>query len=207
MIVLLDTATPFDECERDLGGVVVEQLLTPLTRYRLQRPDAPFAVDNGSFSEFDGPAFEALLRRELHRRAQCRWVAAPDVVGQACRTLELFDHWHPILNGGGDGWPVAMVAQDGQENQRIPWDRMAAVFIGGSTEWKLGKHAQAIVRVAKQLGKWVHAGRVNTPGRFEYFEEMGADSIDGTGLSRYTWMRKRIAESASQMRLFGKGDR
>jgi hypothetical protein len=52
------------------------------------------------------------------------------------------------------------------------------------------------------LRQWVHAGRVNTPGRFEYFESLGADSIDGTGLSRYSWMRERIYENATKPKLF-----
>jgi hypothetical protein len=37
--------------------------------------------------------------------------------------------------------------------------------------------------------------------RFEYFEELGADSIDGTGLSRYSHMRERIYSKAIQPNL------
>lgn len=196
MIVMLDTSHNLKGCERELG-CPVEQLLTPLTRYLPQYPDEYFAIDNGAFSGFDVRAFKSLLAREAPRRHLCRFVALPDVVASARRTLEAFDYWYPRL----DGWKKALVAQDGQEVLPIPWDHIDAVFIGGSTSFKVGKHAADIIRAAKICEKWVHIGRVNTPGRFEYFEGLGADSIDGTGLSRYTWMRKRIYSHATNPNL------
>ena len=197
MIVLLDTSHDLTQCERELG-VPVEQLLTPLTRYLPQNPDQNFAIDNGAFSGFDVAAFERLLAKHSNRKELCRFVALPDVVASARRTLEAFDWWHPRL----DGWRKALVAQDGLESLPIPWDRLDAVFIGGSTEWKLSKHAADVIRTAKICGKWVHAGRVNTPGRFEYFEGLGVNSLDGTGLSRYSWMRDRIYRAHHEPTLF-----
>lgn len=197
MIVMVDTSHDFDECEKELG-CDVEQLLTPLTRFLRQRKDAYFAVDNGAFSNFEAEGFMSLLKREWDARRLCRFVAVPDVVGDARRTLEVFERWHTKLSG----WPIALVLQDGQENLPIPWECIQAVFIGGSTQWKLGIHAAACVKAAKALDKWVHAGRVNTPARFEYFEKLGADSIDGTGLSRFSWMRERIYEKAVKPNLF-----
>lgn len=196
MLVLLDTSQKLDDCAAELG-CEVEQLLTPLTRFNLQRPEARFAIDNGAFSGLNIKAFQSLLAREKHRQSQCIFVAVPDVVGSARRTLELFEHWRHHLTG----WPLALVAQDGQQDMPIPWDQINAVFIGGSTEFKLSKHAEQIVRAAKALGKWVHAGRVNTPGRFEYFKKMGADSIDGTGMSRFSWMREAIYAKSKQLSL------
>ena len=83
----------------------------------------------------------------------------------------------------------------------IPWDEIVAVFIGGTDDFKLGRHGAACVKAAKALGKWVHVGRVNTPGRLEYFEDLGADSCDGTGLARYSHMRAAIYENARQPKL------
>lgn len=197
MLVLLDTSQKLDDCAAELG-CEVEQLLTPLTRYKLQRPDSRFAIDNGAFSSFDVKAFNALLAREFDRRHNCIFVCAPDVVGSARRTLEVFHRWKTKLID----WPVALVAQDGQQDLEIPWDEIKAIFIGGTTEFKLSKHTEQIVKAAKALDKWVHVGRVNTPGRFEYFEKMGADSIDGTGLSRYSGMRDAIRISAMQPEIF-----
>lgn len=191
MIVLLDTSAPLDGCAVELGAPV-EQLLTPLTRFKSQHPAARFAIDNGAFAGFEAPAFLALLARERPRRHLCRWVAIPDVVGSARRTLECWEHWRN--NGALSGWKRALVAQDGQEGLPIPWRDLDAIFIGGSTRFKLSDDAATIIRAAQVMGKWVHVGRVNTPARFEHFERLGVDSIDGTGLSRYSWMRTAIYE-------------
>lgn len=196
MIALLDTPHDLQVASGELG-CPVEQLLTPLTRYRL-RGDGTFAIDNGAFAGFDRKGFESLLKREEQNISRCRWVAVPDVVGSARRTLEVFEHWY----GRIAQWPLALVAQDGQENLPIPWDLIAAVFIGGSTEWKLSQHAVAVIRAAQAMGRWTHVGRVNTPGRFEYFDNLGVDSIDGTGLSRYSWMRERIYKAQTEPNLF-----
>lgn len=197
MIVMLDTPDDLAECESELG-LPVEQLFTPLTRRLPQRPYARFAIDNGAFSRFDRDGFLRILEKHKDRRDLCRFVALPDVVGSARRTLEAFDHWHSIL----EGWPRALVAQDGIENLPIPWAQIDAIFIGGTTKFKMGKDAADVIRTAKILGKWVHAGRVNTPGRLEYFDNLGADSIDGTGLARYSWMRESIYRSANEPGLF-----
>lgn len=197
MIVLLDTGQSLSECERELG-VPVEQLLTPLTGYRPQNPEQHYGIDNGAFSGFDRVAFERLLDKHRDRRHLCRFVALPDVVASARRTLETFEYWRKRL----PGWRKALVAQDGLESLPIPWDQIDAIFIGGSTGWKMGRHAADVIRTAKILGKWVHVGRVNTPGRFEYFEALQADSIDVTGLSRYSWMREKIYRAVHEPRLF-----
>jgi hypothetical protein len=196
MIAMLDTSEELSVAQGELG-CSVEQLLTPLTRFRRQDQQGFFAIDNGAFAGFDANAFKSLLEREWESRLLCRFVAVPDVVASARRTLEVFEYWRYKLTG----WPLALVAQDGQEELSIPWEAIEAVFIGGSTGWKLGKHAADVCRAAKAMGKWVHAGRVNTPARFEYFEKLGADSIDGTGLSRYSWMRERIHSQAIQPNL------
>lgn len=196
MLALLDTSEALDVCALELG-CPVEQLLTPLTRFIRQKEHQEFAIDNGAFAGFDCAKFVSLLARENAAKHLCRFVTVPDVVGDARRTLEVFDHWKYQLTG----WPLALAAQDGLENLSIPWKQLQAIFIGGTTAWKLGEHARAVIRAAQAMGKWVHVGRVNTPGRFEYFENLGADSIDGTGLSRYSWMREAIFASAEQPRL------
>ena len=193
MLVLLDNGQDLAQCSRELGQPV-GQLLTPLTRYRRRDPALPWAIDNGGFSGFDEAAFVALLEREASDRAGCLFVAAPDVVASAIRTLEIFERWRERLRG----WPVALVCQDGQENLPIPWDDIDAVFIGGSTAWKCGPAVVQIIRAAKILKKHVHVGRVNGPQRFQHFEELGADSIDGTGLARYSHMREAVRRRGDQ---------
>lgn len=197
---MLDTSEDLAVCEAEIG-CPVEQLLTPLTAFRRKRPDAFFAIDNGAFSRFNVAAFSGLLQREYASRSLCRFVAVPDVVASARRTLEVFQNWRYRLTA----WPLALVAQDGQEDLEIPWPGLDAIFIGGSTGWKMSKHAADVIKAALAMGKWVHVGRVNTPGRFEYFEELGAHSIDGSGLARYSWMRSRIYENATRPTLFDSG--
>lgn len=197
---MLDTSHDLDVAEKEVGQPV-EQLFTPLTRFTPQRPSERFAIDNGAFSNFDARAFRSLLEREKPRQALCRFVAVPDVVGSARRTLEVFKVWKEELHNH-QGWPLALVCQDGQQDHPIPWSDIDAIFIGGSTEWKLGVHAAACVKAAKALEKWVHVGRVNTPERYEYFEQLGADSIDGSGIARYSHMRQNIKERNGNHRLF-----
>lgn len=195
-MALLDNGQDLAECEAEIG-VPVGQLLTPLTRYRLRDPERPWAIDNGGFKRLDIQAFDALLAREAHHKDKCIFVAAPDIVGSAQRTLELFERWLPRL----EGWPVALVCQDGQEGLPIPWDDIAAVFIGGSTMWKCSHHVEQIVKTALILGKHVHGGRINGDQRWLHFERMGAHTGDGTGLARYTHMRKAIARRHDQAEL------
>jgi hypothetical protein len=124
-------------------------------------------------------------------------VASPDIVGSAQRTLELFGLFRPML----EGWKVALVCQDGQENLPIPWDRIDAIFIGGTTLWKCSTHVERIIKTAKLFGKWVHVGRINTPSRYSHFEELEVDSFDGSGVARYTHMREAIAARDTQQDL------
>jgi hypothetical protein len=193
MLALLDNGQDLDECAAEIG-CEVGQLLTPLTRYRLRDSERPWAIDNGGFSGLDIKAFMALLEREAHHKDKCLFVTAPDIVGSARRTLEVFERWRPRL----DGWRVALVCQDGQEDLPLPWDDIAAVFIGGTTNWKGSDHVVHIVRAAKALDKWVHVGRVNHAARFEHFEKIGADSFDGSGIARYTHMREAIKNRGNQ---------
>lgn len=196
MIVLLDTSEPLDMCAMELG-CEVKQLVTPLTGFLRQKEHDEFAIDNGAFAGFNKTAFLRILSRESEARHLCRFVVVPDIVGDARRTEEAWDHWKYNLTG----WPLAFAAQDGIENRAIPWKQIGAIFIGGTTGWKLSSHAKAVIRTAQAIGKYVHIGRVNSPGRFEYFESLGADSIDGTGLSRYTHMRDQIWKTYNQPNL------
>ncbi|XAI96947.1 hypothetical protein [Synechococcus phage Ssp-JY42] len=198
-MALLDNGQDLDQCAAELGAPV-GQLLTPLTRYNLRDPTRPWAMDNGGFKEVDVPGLLSLLAREARNKASCLFVAVPDVVGCARRTLEVFERWkdRPEL----EGWPLALVLQDGQEDLDIPWDDLDAVFVGGSTRWKLSEHVGHIVKAAKVLGKRTHAGRVNDPARWQHFEDMKVDTADGTGLARYTHMREAIARRSPTPTLF-----
>lgn len=113
-------------------------------------------------------------------RERCAFVVAPDVVGDAAATHEVAAPWLPRIRAAG--FAVAYVAQDGM--QRLPdpttWD---ALFIGGSTAWKLGTDAARLTAEARELGKPVHMGRVNSRKRMTIALATGCTSVDGTLLT------------------------
>lgn len=159
-------------------------LQTPRASYSLEGV-ARWAMDNGCYSPRGYPgdeAFLALLERHRPHQSQCLFVCAPDVVGDAEATLA---RSAPMLGRiRALGYPVALVGQDGMEALPIPWDAIDWVFIGGSTEWKLGPGARVLVARAKSYGKRIHVGRVNSAKRFRYAAHtLKADSVDGTFLA------------------------
>jgi len=159
------------------------QLRTPLTKYA--RAPVPYGLDNGCFKSFDQKVWGRLLvEADLDRPI---FVCLPDVVGDAQRTLELFEHFWTRTQE----LPRALVLQDGIERVRIPWGDINAVFVGGSDRFKYSEQAIAAARTAKMLGKWVHVGRVNTADRVRNWLGI-ADSIDGSGISRYDHMLEDV---------------
>ncbi len=188
MIILVSGATA---TTRRLGPHRLGALITPFSGNKTPT-DRVFAGDNGCFLRYDPTAIIAMMQR-IHGTPDCLFMTAPDVVGDAGATLELFKQWRKVIVWFG--LPVALVAQDGLERQRVPWSRLDALFIGGSTEWKLGTAAAALAHEAKQRGKWVHMGRVNTRRRLEYAGSLDVDSVDGTQASMFAdthlpWMRE-----------------
>jgi hypothetical protein len=162
---------------------LVGRLVSPRSGNKV-RPTEIWAADNDAFGAWDEARFLRMLHRiEDWSRAHCRFVAAPDVVADPRATLERFgDWWYEIA---GRGLPVALVLQDGAEDLELPWEALDAVFVGGTTEWKLSAAAEDLVREAKRRGKWAHMGRVNTRRRLRHALEAGCDSVDGTGWSMF----------------------
>lgn len=142
----------------------------------------PFCIDNGAFSGFDAPAFCRLLGKAAGL-PNCLFVVAPDVVADARTTLRRFLLWEPIIRECG--FPVAYVLQDGLGGAGVPWRFVDAVFIGGTTEFKFSAAVKLAVSQAKELGKHVHMGRVNTLKRLDYAHSLGCDSVDGSRFSRW----------------------
>jgi len=140
-----------------------------------------WAADNQAFTKgFEPAVFFPWLDSMLPYRKTCLFVPLPDVVGDAGLTLVYFGMWrYKFL-----GWPIAFVAQDGQESLSFPEARLWDVlFIGGSTEWKVSDAAASVIIRAQSIGKHIHIGRVNWWRRYEHFRGMeGSDEFtcDGT---------------------------
>ena len=166
------------------------QLRTPATGYA-RKEGVTWVMDNGSFSNFDEIAFLRMADVAV-TDPYCKWVAMPDVVGDNAATMRLFSHYKKILESHWIPTPdlknkLAFVIQDGAKVANIPWAEITAVFLGGSTKFKLSREAWVILEAAKKKKKWVHVGRVNTPPRIGYFHGI-ADSIDGSGIAMYDHM-------------------
>ena len=156
------------------------QLRTPLTNYA-RAEGIPFGLDNGCYAKFDRRAWDRLL--EQAETDAPVFATLPDIVGDAARTLDLFRYFLRHTNG----IPRALVLQNGIEHHPIPYEELAAVFIGGDDAFKISKVAINAARAAKILGLWVHVGRVNTAKRLRNWVGL-ADSIDGSGISRFDHM-------------------
>lgn len=153
---------------------------------RIRPPDgALWAADNGVYGKgFPGEgAWWAWLQSwvETNDRERCLFATAPDVVGDAAATLERSRPWLPRI--AELGVPAAFVAQDGLEPAQVPWDDVGVLFLGGSTEWKLSPAAAQLALEARERGRRVHMGRVNSWRRWQVAEAFGCDTCDGTYLA------------------------
>lgn len=138
-----------------------------------------FAADNGCFVQSEKYSDEGYLNwlNKLDRKS-CLFATAPDVVGDAEKTRERSYPMLPKIRSLG--FKAAFVIQDGETPDNILWNELDAIFVGGSTAWKLGPEAADIVSEAKRRNKWVHMGRVNSFKRMRLAAAIGCDSVDGT---------------------------
>jgi hypothetical protein len=140
----------------------------------------PWAADNDCFQGLHEQRFLKMLDR-IADLPGCLFVSCPDVVGDHAATLELWHEWSAMI--GAAGQPAAFVLQDGASWDEVPIG--VPLFIGGTTEFKLGDECAALVARAKSEGRWVHMGRVNSAKRMSYAASIGVDSVDGTGWVRF----------------------
>ncbi len=159
-------------------------MTTPAQGNRI--PDgAMYACDNGKFGKgWPGAErwYEWLARTvDRYGADRCLWAVAPDVPFDAAGTLAESLPWLARIRELGI--PAAFAAQDGCDQLGVPWDDFDVLFIAGSTEWKTGPVAEQLARDARQRGKAVHMGRVNSLQRMRTAEWFGCDTADGTYLA------------------------
>lgn len=168
-------------------------------------------ADNSMLS---GPDPDNILRLwdrlAVLRPPGLRFVACPDdatmtqsgpVVSWA-GTLTLWRCWLPAIRARN--LPAAIVLQDGASVGDVPWDEAQAVFVGGSTRWKLSQAAALLIRVAKAKEKWVHVGRINSMRRLSHFDQLPVDSFDGGQFSMFpdTYIPKYLRRLEYQQKGF-----
>lgn len=174
-----------------------------------------WACDNDCFTGYRPDRIRNFLERFREYAPYCRFFNCPDVVehrdgidyGNASATLSRFDEWEPVLRGLG--WRVAFTLQDGMERYSVPWERMDALFIGASDNWRIRSHHAYVreqIAEARSRGLWVHVGRVNTINKIQLWRLAGVCSFDGTKYTREPVNVKLHlpfhSSSFSQMELF-----
>lgn len=164
----------------DMGALGL--MNTPKNNYAL-RDGWTWAADNGCFGRgYPGDAawLAWLGKFTPAQRAACLFATAPDVVGDAQTSLARSLPFLPTIRQLG--YPAALVTQDGLTPDMVPWSDVDWLFIGGTDAHKLGPEAKALIIAAREHGKRVHVGRVNSQRRFLAFAALGVDSVDGTYL-------------------------
>ena len=186
-------------------------LMSPDTLNRVKGKRAPrwpdgspagYALDNGAYgaflrgSGFDDDAFLWAVE-SIGERAD--FVVIPDTVADRDATLSQADSWFDRLSG----LRLMLAVQDGMHISDIePWfDRGVGVFVGGSTTWKL-RTMNSWCKAAKSAGTKSHIGRVNTVKRIRMCQYAGADSFDGTSVTRYSCNIHRLDSALRQGCLF-----
>ena len=143
----------------------------------------PWALDNDAFSawehgtDWDEGLYWEFLDWAKGQKCQPRWAAVPDVVTDPEATLKNWEKFSPKV--AEYGWPLAFVAQDGMTPEDVP-ENADLVFIGGTYRWKWRNVPEFTASCPR-----VHVGRVNTLFRLRRCDELGVESVDGTG-----WFRR-----------------
>lgn len=139
-------------------------------------------ADNGCFSQ--QWTHDRWFRWLIDQPRTIRFAVAPDVydpTGGPCHeaTMDRWRTYGPLIER--HGFTPAFVCQVGASIAELP--DAPVLFLGGTTEWKLGPEAWRITEWARAEGRWVHMGRVNSQRRFDTARMMGCDSVDGTFLT------------------------
>lgn len=150
-----------------------------------------YALDNGAWTafqrgeSFDVPAFEKAVAL-LGPGAD--WIVLPDIVAGSLASLRFSLDWLDALRNRPSlrGSQYLLAVQNGMEPQHIGplVGPEIGIFVGGDTPWKLATMA-SWARLAHERGAICHVGRVNTVRRIRLCAAAGADSFDGSGVSRF----------------------
>jgi hypothetical protein len=185
-------------------------MLTPYSERKLppsSEMDLSFswAADNGCFADRWKEQTWKTWIESLPSPSEALFATIPDVVLDHESTLRSWHQHKEFVRG--KGFKIAFVLQDGARREQIPFHDMDALFIGGSTEYKLSSEAKMIIDEAKDRAKWIHMGRVNSLKRLRIAHEWGCDSVDGTFLAfapdfNTTRLLKMMKEIRKQDSLF-----
>jgi hypothetical protein len=163
-----------------------------------------YALDNGAWSAFvqqepfDEDAFLVAVDR-LGEGAD--WIVLPDIVAGGLLSLDYSLRWKERLRGMPTKLLIAV--QNGMQIDDVAslLSPAVGIFIGGTTEWKEAT-AQAWGSLARRRHCHLHVGRVNSARRIRICAAAGANSFDGSGVSRYAEALPRLDRATRQDDLF-----
>lgn len=173
-------ATPSSEAARQrMRDGEIGAIVTPAQGNRIDGIPV-WCADNGRFGT-GWPGYHRWLRWLTGLPLTgCAFALAPDTPFDAAATLR--EAARPLRAIRDLGYPAALAAQNGIEHLAVPWDDFDVLFLGGDTAWKLGPAVRRLAAEARERGKGVHMGRVNSLRRYRYAEAIGCTSVDGTFL-------------------------
>jgi len=140
------------------------------------RPWMPYVLDNDAFTlrdNWDEAAWLAMLQWAKMQGHKTDWILVPDAVGNKDKTLARWEKYAPIA--AECKRPLAFAVQDGMTPNDVP-NNANVVFVGGSTEFKW----RTVETWAAHFPR-VHVGRVNNIDRVWQCDDLGIESVDGTG--------------------------
>jgi len=183
----------------DVFGLII----TPRTGIReVIKNGMEWAMDNDVYNgKFQYEKWKRQLERYLPYKDTCLFIAIPDVLYNARETLEQYGRYKEEVKEMG--YKRAIVTQDGMREKDIPWEEIEAIFVGGSDKHKRGKEGGRLIRSAKERGKWVHIGRINSAKSIEKFKS--ANSWDGTTICFEPQMAIGIAAKVREVRMLENG--
>lgn len=159
-------------------------LLTPNIH---TNPGMPYALDNGAYGcwlrrvAFDEWSFRGLLQA---KGRDADWCVVPDIVTAGHESLAYSLRWLPEVQN----WTKLplLAIQNGMsvEDLRPHVSESVGLFLGGTTEWKLASMPKW-GEFAREANCYLHIGRVNSRRRIRYCASVGANSFDGTSVTRY----------------------
>lgn len=167
-----------------------------ITPYNVRPPVLRYMFDNGAWTDFThkrpfaADRFWNMMQRVRAYDPQPDFAVCPDLVAQGLKSLEFSLGWRKDLP---DDVRWYLAVQDGMEPEHVRpvIEKFAGLFVGGTSEWKM-RSVPGWAKLARETGRLLHVGRVNTlPRAFYVAEVCGADSFDGTNWQR-SWAGPQI---------------
>lgn len=145
-------------------------------------PWMPFVLDNDAFTcwrdkkPWDVEAWRSMLSMVGMKVQTPLWAAVPDVVADRESTIANWPIYSVEIKKRG--WNAAFCVQDGMTPMDVPPDA-DVIFVGGTDKWKFPN-----LSMWTSSFKRVHCARVNSIKMIEACEQLGCESVDGTGWFR-----------------------